>query len=125
MAPVGHGQSRHQLNACRAPRARIAGPPGDCHHARAVPTYDYTCRACGAVSEVVHSMTDPGPTTCEVCGGELRRMLYPAGIIFKGSGFYRNDSRPASSTSVAGATPAAPKGDSGPSGGTPPASGDG
>ena len=38
-------------------------------------------------------MTAQGPTVCEHCGGELRRILYPAGIIFKGSGFYRTDSR--------------------------------
>jgi predicted nucleic acid-binding Zn ribbon protein len=45
------------------------------------------------VTEVIHSMLEDGPTTCERCGGELRRVLYPAGIIFKGSGFYRTDSR--------------------------------
>ena len=38
-------------------------------------------------------MTEEGPTTCERCGGELRRVLYPTGIIFKGSGFYKTDSR--------------------------------
>ena len=38
-------------------------------------------------------MTADGPTACEVCGGPLRRVLFPAGIIFKGSGFYRNDAR--------------------------------
>lgn len=58
-----------------------------------MPTYDYQCRNCGAITEVIHSMLDPGPTACERCGGELRRILYPAGIIFKGSGFYRTDSR--------------------------------
>lgn len=58
-----------------------------------MPTYDYQCRSCGSVTEVIHSMTEEGPTVCERCGGELRRVLYPAGIIFKGSGFYRTDSR--------------------------------
>jgi putative FmdB family regulatory protein len=58
-----------------------------------VPTYDYQCRACEAVTEVIHSMLEDGPTTCEQCGGELRRILYPTGIIFKGSGFYSTDSR--------------------------------
>ena len=58
-----------------------------------MPTYDYQCRTCGTVTEVIHSMLDPGPTACERCGGELRRVLYPTGIIFKGSGFYRTDSR--------------------------------
>ena len=58
-----------------------------------MPTYDYQCRSCGAVTEVIHPMSEDGPTVCDRCGGELRRVLYPAGIIFKGSGFYRNDSR--------------------------------
>jgi putative FmdB family regulatory protein len=58
-----------------------------------VPTYDYQCRSCGAVTEVIHAMSEDGPAVCERCGGELRRVLYPAGIIFKGSGFYRTDSR--------------------------------
>jgi putative FmdB family regulatory protein len=65
-----------------------------------VPTYDYQCRACGTVTEVIHSMLESGPTACERCGGELRRVLYPSGIIFKGSGFYRNDSRAAASASA-------------------------
>jgi putative FmdB family regulatory protein len=63
------------------------------HDARAVPTYDYQCRSCGSVTEVIHSMLEEGPSTCERCGGQLRRMLFPTGIIFKGSGFYRTDSR--------------------------------
>jgi putative FmdB family regulatory protein len=58
-----------------------------------VPTYDYLCRSCGSVTEVIHSMLEDGPTVCERCGGALRRVLFPSGIIFKGSGFYRTDSR--------------------------------
>ena len=58
-----------------------------------MPTYDYQCRSCGTVIEVIHSMLESGPSACEQCGGELRRVLYPTGIIFKGSGFYRTDSR--------------------------------
>lgn len=65
-----------------------------------MPTYDYQCRSCGTVTEVIHSMLAEGPTTCERCGGELRRVLFPTGIIFKGSGFYRNDSRAAASGSA-------------------------
>jgi putative FmdB family regulatory protein len=85
-------------------RGRIARTPFLCHDARAVPTYDYQCRACGTVTEVIHSMLDDGPAVCELCGGGLRRVLYPTGIIFKGSGFYRNDSRAStSSSSVAAA----------------------
>ena len=65
-----------------------------------MPTYDYQCRSCGSVTEVIHSMLEEGPSVCERCGGELRRVLYPTGIIFKGSGFYRTDSRSAEATST-------------------------
>jgi predicted nucleic acid-binding Zn ribbon protein len=57
------------------------------------------------VTEVIHSMLEDGPTVCERCGGELRRVLYPSGIIFKGSGFYRTDSRSGGSDATDG-TPA-------------------
>ena len=70
-----------------------------------MPTYDYQCRSCGTVTEVIHPMTEDGPSVCEVCGGQLRRVLYPTGIIFKGSGFYSTDSRKADSTST-GSAPA-------------------
>jgi putative FmdB family regulatory protein len=59
----------------------------------AVPTYDYECRTCGNRFDLIHSMREDGPTACELCGGALRRVLYPTGIIFKGSGFYSTDSR--------------------------------
>ena len=68
-----------------------------------MPTYDYQCRSCGVITEVVHSMLEDGPTTCERCGGELRRLVHPTGIIFKGSGFYKTDSR-SSSGGVGGAS---------------------
>ena len=67
-----------------------------------VPTYDYLCRQCGRITEVIHSMLEDGPTTCPHCGGQLRRVLHPAGIIFKGSGFYRTDSRAASAAGESG-----------------------
>ena len=73
-----------------------------------MPTYDYQCRACGTVTEVIHSMLDAGPSACERCGGELRRVLYPTGIIFKGSGFYRTDSRAPASASAAGTSSGEP-----------------
>lgn len=87
-----------------ARRSRVARGAAVCHDARAVPTYDYQCRACGTVTEVIHSMLDDGPSVCDLCGGALRRVLYPTGIIFKGSGFYRNDSRADSSASGSGST---------------------
>lgn len=56
--------------------------------------------------EVIHSMLEDGPTVCERCGGELRRVIYPTGIIFKGSGFYRTDSRASGSGSDSASKPA-------------------
>jgi putative FmdB family regulatory protein len=77
-----------------------------------LPTYDYQCRSCGTIIEVIHPMIEDGPSTCEVCGGEMRRILHPAGIIFKGSGFYKTDSRSASSASVPSRTkPSSASGD--------------
>jgi putative FmdB family regulatory protein len=72
-----------------------------------VPTYDYQCRSCGTVTEVIHSMLEDGPTTCEQCGGTLRRILYPTGIIFKGSGFYSTDSRSGAGSTAKGGEAAA------------------
>jgi putative FmdB family regulatory protein len=65
-----------------------------------VPTYDYQCRSCGHTIEVIHSMLEEGPSTCERCGAELRRVIHPTGIIFKGSGFYKTDSRGSSAAST-------------------------
>jgi putative FmdB family regulatory protein len=81
-----------------------------------VPTYDYQCRACGNVTEVIHSMQEDGPSVCELCGGQLRRVLFPTGIIFKGSGFYRNDSRASGTGSNAGSDTGAGSGADGGSG---------
>jgi putative FmdB family regulatory protein len=61
-----------------------------------VPTYDYRCRDCGHTIEIVHSILEDGPDACERCRGPLVRVLHPAGVIFKGSGFYVTDSRKAS-----------------------------
>jgi putative FmdB family regulatory protein len=58
-----------------------------------VPTYEYRCKACGQELEVVQSFTDDALTTCEACGGQLRKVFGNVGIAFKGSGFYKNDSR--------------------------------
>jgi putative FmdB family regulatory protein len=56
-----------------------------------MPTYEYECRACSQRVEVFQKMTDDPLTECESCGGSLRKLLFPAGIIFKGSGFYVTD----------------------------------
>ena len=58
-----------------------------------MPTYEYACTECGDRTEVVQSIAEPPPTTCTVCGGPLRKVFSPVGIVFKGSGFYRTDSR--------------------------------
>jgi putative FmdB family regulatory protein len=58
-----------------------------------VPTYEYACTDCGDKSEVVQRFTDDPLTICTQCGGRLRKVFSPVGIVFKGSGFYRNDSR--------------------------------
>lgn len=63
-----------------------------------MPTYQYACTSCSERREVVQRMTDAPLTTCEACGGTLRKVLYPVGVVFKGSGFYRTDSRGKAST---------------------------
>jgi putative FmdB family regulatory protein len=60
-----------------------------------MPTYEYVCTECGDRTEVVQSISDAPLTTCAVCGGGLRKVFSPVGIVFKGSGFYRTDSRAA------------------------------
>jgi putative FmdB family regulatory protein len=58
-----------------------------------VPTYQYACTECGDQTEVVQRFTDDPLTVCGTCGGRLRKVFSPVGIVFKGSGFYRTDSR--------------------------------
>ena len=67
-----------------------------------MPTYQYACTDCGDRSEVVQRFTDDPLTVCAACGGKLRKVFSPVGIVFKGSGFYRTDSRNGSSTVGAG-----------------------
>ena len=58
-----------------------------------MPTYQYSCTECGHFFETVQSFTDDSLTTCPECGGRLRKVFNAVGVVFKGSGFYRNDSR--------------------------------
>ena len=58
-----------------------------------MPTYQYTCTDCGEPVEAVQKFTDDPLTMCATCGGRLRKVFSPVGIVFKGSGFYRTDSR--------------------------------
>ena len=66
-----------------------------------MPTYQYACTACGHELEAVQSFSDDPLTTCPDCGGNLRKLFGNVGVVFKGSGFYRNDSR-SSGTSSSG-----------------------
>jgi putative FmdB family regulatory protein len=72
-----------------------------------MPTYEYVCTKCGHQFEIVQSFSDDALTKCPECKGNLRKVFGSVGIVFKGSGFYKNDSR-GSSSSV---TPSAAKSD--------------
>ncbi|MCD6289844.1 MAG: zinc ribbon domain-containing protein [Anaerolineae bacterium] len=63
-----------------------------------MPVYEYECEACGLRFERVQSFSDEPLTTCPECGGHVHRVIYPVGIIFKGSGFYVTDNRSKSPT---------------------------
>jgi putative FmdB family regulatory protein len=65
-----------------------------------VPTYQYVCTECGDQVEAVQKFTDDPLTMHDACGGRLRKVFSPVGIVFKGSGFYRTDSRKGSSAST-------------------------
>ncbi|MFJ9851177.1 FmdB family zinc ribbon protein [Streptomyces sp. NPDC101150] len=64
-----------------------------------MPTYQYQCTACGEGLEAVQKFTDDALTECPSCDGRLKKVFSAVGIVFKGSGFYRNDSRGSSSSS--------------------------
>lgn len=61
-----------------------------------MPTYEYACKACGHQLEAVQKFTDEPLSECPECGGELRKVYGAVGIVLKGSGFYKTDSRAAS-----------------------------
>ncbi|MGX2995249.1 FmdB family zinc ribbon protein [Streptomyces sp. JNUCC 64] len=69
-----------------------------------MPTYQYQCTECGEGLEAVQKFTDDALTECPGCGGRLKKVFSAVGIVFKGSGFYRNDSRGSSSSSSPAAT---------------------
>jgi putative FmdB family regulatory protein len=68
-----------------------------------VPTYSYACTECGNRFDVVQAFTDDALTTCEQCSGRLRKLFNSVGVVFKGSGFYRTDSRESAKSSTNGA----------------------
>jgi putative FmdB family regulatory protein len=69
-----------------------------------MPTYEYRCKSCGEHLEVVQSFTDDPLTDCPACGGDLRKVFSTIGIAFKGSGFYKTDSRAAAKASSNGSS---------------------
>ena len=70
-----------------------------------MPTYEYACAACDTTHEVQQKMTDPSLTDCPSCGdANLRKLFTNVGVVFKGSGFYRTDSRSGSSSTVPAAS---------------------
>ncbi len=68
-----------------------------------LPTYEYQCLPHGHRFEVRHGINEEPVTVCERCGGQVRRVIHPVGIVFKGSGFYATDSRKSTSAAKPGA----------------------
>ena len=75
-----------------------------------MPTYEYVCLQCGRHTEAYQSFSDEPLSACPHCGGQLRKVFHPAGILFRGSGFYKTDSRSGSKS---------PSGDGGARSGSP------
>lgn len=78
-----------------------------------MPTYSYACTECGHRFDAVQAFSDDALTTCPQCGGRLRKIFGNVGVVFKGSGFYRNDARGSSTSSDSSAKPSAEKSGSG------------
>jgi putative FmdB family regulatory protein len=70
-----------------------------------MPTYEYECQDCHQRVEAVQKFSDPALTVCPHCGGELRKVFSAVGIVFKGSGFYKTDSRGSSSSATPSTSP--------------------
>jgi putative FmdB family regulatory protein len=101
MSP-GFGGKPGRLNWPSAnPRANRPRP-----YNRSVPTYEYACASCGTHVEVYQRFSDEPLTECGVCGGPLRKVFHPAGILFKGTGFYKTDSRSSRRSTTAGGSDA-------------------
>lgn len=69
-----------------------------------MPTYQYRCQDCDVLHEVFQSFSDDALTVCPACNGSLRKLYNSVGVVFKGTGFYRTDSRDSSSSSTAAST---------------------
>ncbi|MDP1808347.1 MAG: zinc ribbon domain-containing protein [Actinomycetota bacterium] len=79
-----------------------------------MPTYGYRCQKCANEFDVVQKMTDKPVTKCPKCGGPVKRMFHPVGIIFKGSGFYTTDNKKKSTNPVPTETKSETKSDTKP-----------
>ncbi len=77
-----------------------------------MPTYSYRCTACGNEFDVRQSFSDDALTVCEECGGNLRKLFNSVGIVFKGSGFYHNDSKSKSNLTSTSSPASASSGES-------------
>ena len=73
-----------------------------------MPTYAYACKDCGHAFDIVQSFSDSSLTSCPECQGTLRKKFNSVGVVFKGSGFYRTDSRDSKGSSVSPAPATAP-----------------
>ncbi|PKW09398.1 putative regulatory protein, FmdB family [Streptomyces sp. 1222.5] len=83
-----------------------------------MPTYQYQCTECGEGLEAVQKFTDDALTECPNCSGRLKKVFSAVGIVFKGSGFYRNDSRGSSSSSSPASKPSSSSSDAKPASST-------
>jgi putative FmdB family regulatory protein len=81
-----------------------------------VPTYQYSCNDCGHFFEIVQSFSDDSLTVCPECEGRLRKVFNAVGVVFKGSGFYRTDSRAQKAGAESGASAESGSGSNGSSG---------
>ncbi|MFD8478849.1 FmdB family zinc ribbon protein [Kitasatospora sp. NPDC059673] len=77
-----------------------------------MPTYQYQCTECGNGLEAVQKFSDDALTTCPDCQGKLRKVFSAVGVVFKGSGFYRTDSRSSSSSSLSSSSASSSAGSS-------------
>jgi putative FmdB family regulatory protein len=78
-----------------------------------VPTYSYACTECGNRFDEVQSFSDDALTTCPTCSGRLRKLFGNVGVVFKGSGFYRNDSRETAKSASSASSSTSSNGSSG------------
>src|ERR1039458_4587242 len=90
----GSRPRRHDTDAPDEPRTLTSKLPRfTCRTGDAMPTYEYECQSCHQRVEAVQRFTDPALTVCAHCGGELRKVFSTVGVVFKGSGVHKNDSR--------------------------------